>query len=146
MDLAPVVTLPDNENQPVRIRPGVLDADAEWLFRRGQCLALAVAISKRTGWSLHLRTFSDDDGVPWLRHAYVQAPDGALVDVNGINDADIVDEECRDLDGDLADAPRVIASEDADLLLEDYQGQLVPQNVRVAATFIDAVLDRYEHG
>lgn len=139
----------DSSGNPVEVTPGVLDDNADWVYHNGQCLALAVAISERTGWPVHLRTFVDGPADPAgtytsLRHAYVQAPDGSLIDVRGQHDADIVDEECRDLDGDLYQPARIVSAERAAALLSEFDGFLERQDVDVARSFVDPVLAQVE--
>lgn len=142
----------DSSGSPCEVTPGVIDDEADWVYLNGQCLALAVAMSERTGWPVHLRTLTDgDEADPTgvyanLRHAYVQAPDGALIDIRGVNDADIVDEECRDLDCDLYLPPRVIPAAEARTLLDEFEGYLFDQDVPTAETFVDAVLARAAEG
>lgn len=136
----------DSSGDPVEVTPGVLDDNADWVYRNGQCLALAVALSEHTGWPVHLRTFTDgDDADPAgtylnLRHAYVQAPDGSLVDVRGEHDADIVEEEARDLDGDLCVPARIVPATQARALLAEFAGFLEHQDTATAATFVEPVL------
>lgn len=138
----------DSSGDLCALTPGVIDDEADWVYRNGQCLALAVAISERTGWPVHLRTMIDGDPAdpagtyPNLRHAYVQAPDGTLVDVRGEHDADIVEEECRDLDGDLYLPARVVPAAQARALLGEFEGFLFDQDLDAARMFVDPVLLR----
>ncbi|MEJ7648185.1 MAG: hypothetical protein WKF57_03895 [Nakamurella sp.] len=78
------------------LTPGVIDDDADYVFRNGQCLALAVAVSRRTGWPIVLTCFDTPerfelgpDHPPDLVHATVRTPEGQLLDIRGPNDPDV---------------------------------------------------------
>lgn len=130
------------------VTPGVIDDEADWVYKNGQCLALAVAASERTGWPVYLRTFTDGEAADPagtytnLRHAYVQAPDGSLVDIGGDHDTDVVEEEAHDLDGDLCCPARVVPAAQARALLAEFEGSLFDQDLDTARSFVDPMLDQ----
>lgn len=148
------VTVRDASGDPVDVVPGLIDDAAEWVYMHGQCLALAVVLAERTGWPMHLRVFADGDGYEDdepvrylnLRHAYVQTPDGPLLDIRGVHDPVIVEEHCRDFDSDAYLPPRIVPAAEARGLLTEFGGYLEHQDVEVAATFIAAVLARRDEG
>ncbi|HEY8717224.1 hypothetical protein, partial [Pengzhenrongella sp.] len=96
----------DAWGRAVELTPRRLDENARWVYRNGQCLALAVAIATRQGWPVVAHTMAsswDDHDEPVtheLRHAYAQAPDGTLIDIYGECDPDAIDLE----DGELLTA------------------------------------------
>lgn len=74
---------PDVEPKP-DLPPGVTEDD-DALFTRGQCHALADAISARTGWEVVVLSDGPDGVVGWV-HAGVRTPNGTIVDVRGEHD------------------------------------------------------------
>lgn len=138
----------DSSGDPVEVIPGVIDDNADWVYRNGQCLALAVAAAEETGWPVHLRTFTDGDPADPtgtylnLRHAYLEAPDGTLIDIRGDHDPVIVEEETRDFDGDLYAPPRTVPATEARALLEEFEGFLNDQDTQTAKSFVYPMLEQ----
>lgn len=130
----------DRHGDTVGITAGVLDLEASYVFNAGQCLALAVALSERTGWPMYLRVGHGIIGrrrnpCDYAIHAMVQKPDGKLLDVDGIRD-----------EGDWARSgweidPVIIPAADARTALKKYTAGMVTQDVAVAEQFVDAVLE-----
>lgn len=144
----PTAEVYDASGDPITLTLGVIDDEADWVYTNGQCLALAVAMSEQTGWPVVLRAFTDGDGYEDdepvrytnLRHAYVQQPDGSLLDIRGEHDPIIVDEECRDFDGDAYLPPRIVDSHDSRVLLAEFEGYLSEQDLDTARHFVAPVL------
>lgn len=141
------VTVKDSSGDPIDLAPGVINDEAQWAYTHGQCLALAAAISRRTGWPV--RTVSIVEREPdadepggyrenhLLRHATVLTPDGDLLDITGPQDPEAV--ECDD-DEVIVLTPTA----DLDRLLAEHEGFLEEQNLAAAETFVQPVLDTIE--
>lgn len=84
-----------DELDPTTIEQPAIDA-----FTLGWCWALAEALNKETGWSIVIKGYSeapfmfcgkpmdmDFIKVTGWEHAYVQRPDGKVVDIHGVSDA-----------------------------------------------------------
>lgn len=124
----------------IEITPGQRDEAARYAYLNGQCLALAVALSRRTGWSVLTRTVDvGPDEPPVLIHAYVQGPDGVILDYTGGRDEEAEAENWEDED-DLELTPANLV----DGLLRNYEGHLGPQDSTVAESFVDGVLAIYQ--
>ena len=74
--------------------PGELTDDARYVFTRGQCHSLALALHEATGWPIFGDFVSEYDDTP--DHVFVQAPDGRFVDVEGT--PTILGAEVREVD------------------------------------------------
>jgi hypothetical protein len=134
------VPVMDSSGEWVDVTPGQRDDAARHVYLNGQCLAMAVALSKRTGWPVLTRTVELDEGEPpLLIHAYVQGPGGVLVDYTGGRDQEAEAESWEDED-DFEETPFDLA----DGLLSNYEGHLGPQNTELAESFVDGVLAAYE--
>ena len=48
---------------PVAVTPGVIDDEAEYAYRNGQCIALSLALAKETGWPIVVQLSKPGD--PW---------------------------------------------------------------------------------
>ena len=131
----------DARGGTVRLRPGVLDADADYAFKNGQCLAMAYAIARDRGWGVAVATYYDDHVGSLVRHAWASGPDGAFYDVRGEHDPVIVEEE---LDPD--EEIETYRPEEIDLALEDHRDGMNRQDVETAALFVPAVLERAKSG
>lgn len=124
--------------------PGVLNDDADHIFRHGQCMALAVSIAQQNGW--------DDVAVGWVRnepyeeydedetvdqengvpmHVYAVRPDGLLIDVRGGVHFDAAE---RDYDG-----LRFYPVEDAEYVCGEFMSE---QNYPFAESFVEPVMFR----
>lgn len=135
------------------LTPGVLDGAARHAFTMGACAALALALHKRTGWPLvaitdhHNASRPEGGGLPqagWgsSLHYGVLHPSGKFVDVDGAQD---VEEATRAYDGDADDGRAAWGITSEAIVREWYvncQGEPVP--VRVAESFVDAVLKQLE--
>lgn len=73
-----------SDGRQVTVTPGVIDEDAVLLFTRGQCLAFASEMSKKLG-SNRIAVFVDERDQTLL-HAYAEANDGTLYDIEGDHD------------------------------------------------------------
>jgi hypothetical protein len=132
------------------LTPGVLDGAAEHVFLYGGCAALAIALHDATGWPLVAITDADNchDGHIGMggsaMHWTVRHPSGRLLDVLGLHDEDdLVDGYHDDADegqAAAAIAPRSYAVDE----YVDARGE--PYPIDLAATFVDAVLERAEGG
>lgn len=124
------------------VTPGVLDEDASWAYKHGQCLALAVALSRRTGWPIRVATYTEDEPDSWapggvvthrlLRHAWVVTPGGDLLDIDGPGGPDVIE----DFDADVA----VVDAGLCDELLAEHEGYLEHQDLDVAESFVAPLL------
>jgi hypothetical protein len=140
LGIAGPVPVMDSSGEWVDVTPGQRDDAARHAYLNGQCLALAVALSKRTGWPVLTRTVElDEDEPPLLIHAYVQGPDGVLLDYTGGRDQEAEAENWEDEDS-IELTPAALA----DGLLRNYEGHLGPQNTGLAESFVDGVLAVYE--
>lgn len=145
-------TVLDSGGGPVEVSPGVTDEDADWVYTNGQCLALAAAMSEKTGWPIVVT--EDDlgdtgpDGEPFynIRHAYVQAPDGTLLDIRGDQGSveDVMDADADYSFGDESRAPLTFYSPRA--ALENFDGWMSYQDVTAAEPFAAKVLATYKAG
>ena len=146
---------------PRSLRPGILDGSAERAFTAGACAALAIALHDATGWALvkvtdsHNVWVGDDHTMEGLDadarsrigsagggsalHWMVVRPDGALIDVDGAHSAaDVIDEH----DGEADDGESALGQASRRDAVEEYEGQGEPISIRLAATFVTAVLAR----
>lgn len=139
--LAAATPVMDSSGKYIDVVPGRRDDAARHVYLNGQCLALAAAVSRRTGWPVMTRTLElgDSDEPPLLIHAYVQGPDGVLIDYTGGRDQEAEEENWED-----EDILELTPASLADGLLRRYEGHLGPQNTGLAETFVDGVLDVYE--
>lgn len=141
-------TVLDSGGGPVDVTPGVLNDDADWVYTNGQCLALAVAMSEKTGWPVVL-TRDDlgdtigDEPFYTLRHAYVQAPDGTLLDIRGEQGSI---EDVLDGDEPLGEGAGPLVFENPYAALEHYDGFLSEQSVVGAEPFAAKVLAQHKAG
>ena len=105
-----IVTVSDDDEEPIALRAGVIDDAARSFFRGGQCNALALALSERSGRPVHFLADTACVGEPFagcrfrpyadillrstdgsrlpacpcqMRHVGVRRPDGAFVDIGG---------------------------------------------------------------
>lgn len=128
----------DNWGDCREVTPGQMTDEVRWIYRNGQCLALAVTLAERTQWPIvaHTCTYDNEDYDPdvdpeeyatyeSLVHAYVQHPNGTLVDIWGENDPHSIE-----LSED--ETLTTYTSDDAKSMFEDY---IVPQDYDTAASF-----------
>lgn len=133
----------DRHGDTVGLTAGVLDREASYVFNAGQCLALAIALSERTGWPLYLRVGHGIIGrrrkaCDYAIHAMVRKPDGKLLDVDGIRDEGDWVPSGWEID------PVIIPATDARSALTRYTAGMVTQDITVAEQFVDVVLERAE--
>ena len=151
---------------PKDLTPGKLDGWAERAFTYGACAALAIAIHDAKGWALVKMTDShnvsrrlpngrylDMEGQPEeVRAVVVEAgggsalhwmvlrPDGRLVDVDGSHDPA---EALADFEGDADNGEGALGTASREDAVEEYiDGQGEPISIKLAATFVKAVLAR----
>ena len=130
---------------PKDLTPGVIDGSAARIFRYGACGALAIAIHDATGWPIVAITDAHNvengrAGGGSALHWTVRRPDGKLIDIDGAHDqGDLVEEFMGDADDGEA-AAGVSTRGDAEEWYIEAQGEPIP--VELAATFVDAVLEK----
>lgn len=130
-----IVEVLDRDEQGVEVVPGVIDDAAMYLYRNGQCVALARALHETTQWPivLHLQPL---EGGTLLHHALVRTPEGELLDIGGVLDplayVDVMEGEDHFIEGPYQ------------LLHPQLSHQeLVPQEVEVARQFVPPLLELY---
>lgn len=117
----------------VKVTPGVVDENADLLYKNGQCVAMARAIAEERGWGVAVATYSEEGLV---KHAWAVDENGTFWDVQGENGRDLIEEEMDD-DEEIA----VYRSDELDSLEEDLEGKIGPQDVPLARTFVKNLLD-----
>lgn len=138
-----VVDVEDVNGELVSVIPGELGGSVKYLYRNGQCMSMAAAISRNTGWpvvtrELELNLSGGKQRI--LHHAYVLSPDGYLVDIDG----------ALEWEGDRVkswreeDIVTVTEADQVDDLMDSYSHRLSDQNVDLAETYLDIVMDQYE--
>src|SRR5690625_1524669 len=114
-----------------KLTPGQIDGHALRTFRYGACGVLAIALHDETGWPIiaitdHRNVHDQQKGGASALHWAVEHPDGVLVDIDGIHDADALIEGCHG----RADGGRVVGapSTRADVVewYAEAQGEPVP--------------------
>jgi hypothetical protein len=118
---------------PVRISAGVIDSEARQVFTRGQCMALVVVLCEANA-GTPVAAF--EPGTDSLAHALVRLPDGSLLDIDGVHDADKAAESY-----DLADFDRDDFADKVDKS-EGFAKWSDPPNYAMARTFVGAVTER----
>lgn len=145
------VTVLDASGDPIDVVPGIIDDEADWVYKRGQCLALAVALAEKTGGKVYCQRVDfddvDADGNPFhnLGHAYVELPEGVLLDIQGEHGepSDLTDEFGIELE-DTAIEPLIFDNpRDA---LAHFDGYVVEQDTVAAEPFAATVLAHYRFG
>jgi len=127
-----------------RLTPGVIDGAAEHVFTMGGCGALAIALHDATGWPIvaitdHHNVHDGRAGGGSALHWTVRHPSGRLLDIDGLHDvADLVDRYDGEADDGQA-AWGISSRADAEEWWNEA-GRKIP--LSVAATFVDAVLER----
>jgi hypothetical protein len=106
----------------------------------GNCLTLAILLSRETGWPILALRGRDvtASGQRFLAHAFVEHPDGWLVDVDGINDRQVT--TLWQFDTDLIE----ISAEAAVDELVQHPDEFPPQHPVLAANFVAPVLSRVQ--
>lgn len=134
----------DNWGDKSEMIGGELNEDSRFLFRNGQCLALASELAKRFDSDklamVSVELYSeelDDDGeaitYPSPVHFYAVHEDGTLWDVDGSNDADIAKEIAEDNGNNLS----YLSVEEAQA---GFSVDLSEQHYDYAATMVDPVI------
>lgn len=113
---------------PVQITPGQVDEAAEHLYTNGQCLAYAVALARRNSWGVAVLTY-DEEGL--VGHAWAVDPDGVLVDINGRQDADRIEDQLAH--DEILEHYR---SDEIDYAVQDHAEKIGPQDYELAATML----------
>ena len=137
------VHLEDTSGELVTVVPGELSGSVRHIYRNGQCMAMAVALSRETGWPIVTREFELELGGEkkrLLHHAYVLSPDGHLVDIDGYLDWE--GDRVKSWRGE--DIVTVTEADHADTLLDSYAHRLSEQDTDLAETYLDHVLTQYE--
>ena len=133
----------DADGNVITLIPGEITGSTRYVYRNGQCVALAAAISRRTGWPVVTREYEIKLGGETQRilgHAYALSPDGHIVDIDG----------ALNWEGDRVKAWReedvvtITESDRVDDLLDSFSHRLSEQNVDLAETFLDIVFEQYE--
>lgn len=144
-----VLYIEDAGGDPVEVTPGIVDENADWVFKRGQCLALAVVAAEECGGKVYCQRVDFDDvdeaGRPFysLKHAYVLTPDGVLIDIQGEHGAP----EDLALDDDDPEEPiDAITFDDPRAALAHFDGYLVDQQTVVAEPFAKRILAEHRAG
>lgn len=126
------------------LTPGVIDGAAEYVFTTGGCGAIAIALHDATGWPIvaitdHHNVHAGRAGGGSAMHWTVRHPSGMLLDVDGLHDAsDLVDR----YDGD-ADDGRAAWGTSSRADAEEWWNEAGRKvSIELAATFVDAVLER----
>lgn len=144
-------TLRDASGDPVEVTPGVIDDEADWVFKRGQCLSLAVALAEKTGGKVYCQRVdfgdTDENDQPFygLRHAYVQLPDGTLLDIQGEHGAPADLDEDDEYD-DAGKPVEPLTFDDPRAALAHFEGHLEEQDVVGAEPFASTVLAHHRLG
>jgi hypothetical protein len=130
------------------LTPGVIDGSAEHVFTLGGCGALAIALHDATGWPVMAITDSHNvhdgrAGGGSALHWTVLHPSGRLLDVDGLHDVgDLVERYSGEADDGEAACGRSSRADAHEWW--DEAGRKVP--LELAATFVDAVLERAGEG
>lgn len=139
-----IVEVEDVNGEMVGITPGdIRGVGVKYVYRNGQCMAMAAAISRNTGWPVVTREIELNLGGEkqrLLQHAYTLSPDGYLVDVDGALDWE--GDRVKNWRGE--DIVNVIEADQVDDLMDSYSHRLSEQNVDLAETFLDSVMEQYE--
>lgn len=154
LDESGFVTAQDAYGDPVELIPGIVDDNADWAFKRGQCLALAVAMSEQTGCEVLIQRVdfgdTDENGDPFynLGHAYLRLPEGELLDIQGVHDEEmaLTDEFGIELDEATPIEPMIFPAERAREALAHFEGYIVEQDLTVAESFAARTLAEYRLG
>lgn len=133
---------------PKDLTPGVLDGTALRAFKHGDCDIFAVALHDKTGWPLvkvtdHHNVHDGRAHMGSAMHWMLRHPSGKLVDVDGLHEElDILDE----YDGHADDEKAAIGWSTRQEALDEYEekGGRIP--LKLAKTFVDAVLAKIDHG
>lgn len=126
----------DVDRRPVRVLPGRRDAAAVRVFSRGQCLALAVALSRATGRPVAAHTVRER-GTEVLRHCYAHLDGtGTVLDVSGAHDLRTVRAAAAKQP---AEQVRTMGSGAA---WAEFAEDLVPQDLVLARSFVPGLLTR----
>ena len=128
-----------HQPDPALLTPGVIDGYAKRAFKHGACGALAIALHDATGWPLVAITdahnvYDGEAGGGSALHWTVQAPNGQLLDIDGLHNAqDLVAEYDSQADDGQA-AAGISSRADAWEWYVESQGEPVP--LTLAATFV----------
>lgn len=115
---------------PVRITAGVIDREARQVFTRGQCMALAAALSEANAGT---PVVAYTPGTSSLAHALVRLPSGALLDIDGVHDPDEVARNYDLVDYGVDDFADQVNK------AEGFAKWSDPPNLEMARTFVGAV-------
>lgn len=130
--------MPDSGGEVSAVRMDVIDDETVEIYRRGQCLALAIETHRATGWPIVgwlQRDMGDIEEYDLPIHFWVRSPDGRLLDVGGYTDEDIAKEEFGP-DDRLVEYPEPVKP------WNDSYGYLAEQDFATAQHFVPAVIAR----
>lgn len=134
-DATPIPTLAGSYGEVWEVRPGVIDEQAVGAYEAGHCLALAVAIAERTGWSVLMHLAHYPDGQLALIHAWAKEPGGSLVDILGTHDRRFVEASVAQNES-LHETP----GQEAGSLMDYFEPFLPTQNRWLAETMVAPIL------
>ncbi len=102
----------------------------------GNCLSLAIAVSDRTGWPILTLRGRDinESRHRFLAHAFVEHPEGWLVDINGANRRDVTAQ--WKFETDLIPVGHDAACAELRVDADDFP----QQHPELAVSFVDPVL------
>ena len=160
-----IVYVEDNWGSHFELKEGVLDDQARYIFRNGQCLALATQLAKHFGTDkitvVSMITESDDyddvyeregkepieEAYRHIIHAYANADDGdALWDVDGEIFKDSVEEEYNTVnpnDADLGDY--IIETYSIDGAKYMFEGFMTEQDYSFAQTILPSLFGKHSN-
>lgn len=124
----------DLDRRPVRVVPGRWDPAAVRVFSRGQCLALAVALSRATGRPVAAHTVRQRD-TEVLRHCYAHVDDtDTVLDVSGAHDLRAVRAAAGRRPGER------VRTMNPGAAWREFAGDLVAQDLALAGSFVPRLL------
>jgi hypothetical protein len=135
-----------DRSEAEKLTPGVLDGYAKRIFKYGGCGALAIALYDQTGWPIVAITDAHNvmdgrAGGGSALHWTVRAPNGLLLDIDGLHTAvELVAEYSGEADDGEA-AAGVSTRGDAVEWYVESQGEPIP--LTLANTFVEPLLKHF---
>lgn len=154
VDLAETFTVEDNWGDNTDFQGGVRTPDVEWVFRNGQCLALAAELAETLGSNRLIVQLHEEDGEDLV---WDEETDSPVLDEDGYEIAETITsihhayalsadgQTAYDIDGPIT-RERVLEGERGveELSVDDaklrYSGFMSEQNYEFARTFVSSVL------